>query len=34
MTTPDGTLRSAFAQDPDGLIVQLDEFVPRSSPVP
>jgi len=27
MTLPHGTLRSAFAQDPDGIIIQLDELV-------
>lgn len=29
---PHGTVRSAFAQDPDGIIIQLDEFVPRPAP--
>jgi catechol 2,3-dioxygenase-like lactoylglutathione lyase family enzyme len=27
MTTPEGTVRAAFSQDPDGIIIQLDEFV-------
>ncbi len=30
LTTPEGIWRSAFLQDPDGVIVQLDEFVPPS----
>ena len=32
MTTPQGTVRSAFTQDPDRILVQLDEFVARPSP--
>jgi catechol 2,3-dioxygenase-like lactoylglutathione lyase family enzyme len=27
ITTPEGTVRAAFAQDPDGIIIQLDELV-------
>ena len=26
--TKAGTIRSAFAQDPDGILIQLDEMVP------
>ena len=26
--TKDGTIRSAFAKDPDGILIQLDEMVP------
>jgi hypothetical protein len=26
--TKEGTIRSAFAQDPDGILLQLDEMVP------
>jgi catechol 2,3-dioxygenase-like lactoylglutathione lyase family enzyme len=32
VTTREGTVRSAFAQDPDGVIVQLDEFIAHPAP--
>jgi len=28
VTLPHGTVRSAFTQDPDGIMIQLDEFMP------
>jgi hypothetical protein len=28
--TKEGTIRSAFVQDPDGILIQLDEMVPAS----
>lgn len=32
--TEEGTIRSAFAEDPDGILIQLDEMIPAKKAAP